>query len=98
MVTLITQVAAGLGIATLRILLKQARASATATADVSSRSAEIAASPHEPPHSRRAFMRWTTGAGAVALTGVGVGRAVEGTGGVQARGQLLRAMPEIVVR
>ena len=73
-------VAAGLGIATLRILLKQARASATATADVSSRSAEIAASPLEPPHSRRAFMRWTTGAGAVALTGVGVGRAVEGTG------------------
>ena len=46
----------------------------------SPRRAEIAASPLEPPHSRRAFMRWTTGAGAVALTGVGVGRAVEGTG------------------
>jgi len=73
-------VAAGLGITTLRVLLKQARASAAATADVSSQSGEIAASPLEPPHSRRAFMRWTAGAGAVALTGVGVGRAAEGTG------------------
>ncbi|MEM8706114.1 MAG: molybdopterin-dependent oxidoreductase [Actinomycetota bacterium] len=84
-------VAAGLGIATLRFLLKRARASATDTADVSAEGAAILASPLDPPHSRRAFMGWTAGAGAVALTGVGVGRAAEGTGA----GDLARA--EIVL-
>ena len=72
-------VAAGLGIATLRVLLTR-RGHQQPQRPRSPRSAEIAASPLEPPHSRRAFMRWSAGAGAVALTGVGVGRAAEGTG------------------
>lgn len=78
-------VAAGLGIATLRFLLKIARNTVESPAEASD---ELQlASPLNPPHSRRAFMGWSAGAGAVALTGVGVGRAAEGTGA----GDLARA-------
>ncbi|MEO0492280.1 MAG: molybdopterin-dependent oxidoreductase [Actinomycetota bacterium] len=80
-------VAAGLGIVTLRFLLRRARATAGEPGEADT----ILASPLEPPHTRRAFMGWTAGAGAVALTGVGLGRAVEGTGA----GDLARA--EIVL-
>ena len=78
-------VAAGLGILTLRFLLKIARNTVDVPAD-SSDELQLA-SPLNPPHSRRAFMGWSAGAGAAALTGVGVGRAAEGTGA----GDLARA-------
>ncbi len=68
-------VAAGLGIATLVFLLGKAR---TAFGPPIESADHTFPSPVNPPHSRRAFLGWTTGAGAAALTGVGLGRAVSG--------------------
>ena len=65
-------VAAGLGVATLIFLLNRAHASVT-TPDV-----DDLPSPLNPPHSRRAFIGWGAGAGAVALTGIAAGRATMG--------------------
>ncbi len=63
--------AAALGVATLVFLLRLARA-----AILSPR--PDPESPVNPHHSRRAFLGWSAGAGAVAATGVGLGRAVAG--------------------
>jgi len=67
-------VAGGLGIATLIFLLNWARrvsvAPGSADADLPS--------PLDPPHSRRSFLGWSAGAGAVAISGIAAGRAVEG--------------------
>ena len=79
-------VAAGLGVLTLRFLLRQARRTAIDHTPAVGLDAPIA-SPLDPPQSRRAFLGFSAGAGAVALTGVGVGRAAEGTGA----GDLARA-------
>jgi len=74
--------AAGLGIATLHVLVRRARATpAPAIAPGTEPSGEpetVLASPLDPPASRRAFLGYSAGAGAVALTGVGLGRVVEG--------------------
>ena len=79
-------VATGLGAMTLRFLLHEARrtthAPVTTVAD-----GMVTASPLDPPRSRRAFLGFSAGAGAVALTGVGVGRVAQGTGA----GDLARA-------
>ncbi|MEM9201685.1 MAG: molybdopterin-dependent oxidoreductase [Actinomycetota bacterium] len=87
-------VAAGLGIVTLRFLLRQARRTMIEHVPAVGLDAPIA-SPLDPPQSRRAFLGFSAGAGAVALTGVGAGRALEGTGA----GDLARAevvLPEAV--
>lgn len=77
-------VATGLGIATLLVLVKRARATVASPAPTADRSApasddsQVLASPLAPPATRRSFLGFTAGAGAAALTGVGLGRAVEG--------------------
>ena len=69
--------AAVLGIATLLVLVGRARASVTAN-NPSGDTGGVLASPLEPPASRRSFLGWSAGAGAVALAGVGLGRAAAG--------------------
>ena len=74
-------VATGLGIATLVYLVGRARATVVAPMrDDEDTSTEegVLASPLEPPASRRAFLGYSAGAGAIALTSVGAGRAVRG--------------------
>ncbi len=65
-------VAAALGIATFVFLLRRAQATVQAPEP------DELPSPLNPPHSRRAFLGWGAGAGAVALTGIGAGRAATG--------------------
>ena len=72
-------VACGLGIATLIFLLNWAR---RVNADPHEAANDMP-SPLDPPHSRRSFLGWSAGAGAVALTGVGAGRAVRGPSSAQ---------------
>ncbi len=79
-------VAAGLGIATLRFLLRQARRASNQPVPAVGLDAPIA-SPLDPPQTRRAFLGFSAGAGAVALTSVGIGRAADGIGA----GDLARA-------
>ena len=79
-------VAAGLGIATLRFLLRQARRASNQLVPAVGLDAPIA-SPLDPPQTRRAFLGFSAGAGAVALTSVGIGRVADGTGA----GDLARA-------
>lgn len=73
-------VATGLGIATLLVLVNRARASISnpAAGAVPEADTGVLASPLVPPASRRSFLGLSAGAGAVALTSVGLGRAVEG--------------------
>ena len=73
-------VATGLGIAILLVLVNRARASVAAPTPGVAPEADtgVLASPLVPPASRRSFLGLSAGAGAVALTSVGLGRAVEG--------------------
>lgn len=74
-------VATGLGIATLFFLVNRARATVAVprpAGDEPPLERDVLASPLEPPASRRAFLGYSAGAGAVALTSVGLGRAVQG--------------------
>lgn len=84
-------IATGLGIVTLRVLIGRARhlSPTHGSAVVSDRSTQppVLASPLDPPTGRRAFLGLTAGAGAVAATGVGLGRAVAGP----SRAELARA-------
>ncbi len=65
-------VAAMLGITTLIVLIGIARRTLAEPTE-----AELP-SPLDPPRSRRSFLAWSGGAGAVALTGVGLGKATAG--------------------
>lgn len=71
-------VATALGIATLIVLVNRARASIVDPGEPVEPDTGVLASPLVPPASRRSFLGFSAGAGAVALTGVGLGRAVEG--------------------
>lgn len=64
--------ATGLGITTLILLVGIARHTIAEPSD------DELASPLNPPRSRRAFLAWSGGAGAIALTGVGLGKATAG--------------------
>jgi DMSO/TMAO reductase YedYZ molybdopterin-dependent catalytic subunit len=64
--------ATGLGVATLVLLVDIARGTIVESGD------DELASPLNPPRSRRAFLAWSGGAGAIALTGVGLGKATAG--------------------
>ena len=64
--------ATGLGITTLIVLVGIARRTIAEPRD------DQLASPLNPPRSRRAFLAWSGGAGAVALVGVGLGKATAG--------------------
>ncbi len=75
--------AAGLGIVTLIVLVRIARQTLTPPAD------DELPSPLNPPRSRRAFLAWSGGAGAVALTGVGLGRATGPSAAELAREQVV---------
>jgi DMSO/TMAO reductase YedYZ molybdopterin-dependent catalytic subunit len=61
--------ATGLGVTTLILLVGIARGTIVEPGN------DELASPLNPPRSRRAFLAWSGGAGAIALTGVGLGKA-----------------------
>jgi len=88
-------IAAVAGAATFAVLIDKARLWAAGSALVGSE--EPLEDPRNPAHSRRSFLSWTTGAGAVAITGYGIGRLGSGT----SRAELARAnvaLPDPVAR
>jgi len=76
--------AAGLGIATLVVLVSIALRTLP-----DPDAADELPSPLNPPRSRRTFLAWSGGAGAVALTGVGLGRATGPSAAELAREQVV---------